>query len=146
MIKKIINKLFGRKEVMSFKQGFDLTELPVVTFYQGTKKFNFLLDTGSNSNTIDSNILDQVEHTPVEANSSVFGMEGKQQTVPVCNIVLTYKDTNYDYQYLICDMKEAFSMIKQDTGVTLHGILGAKFFNTYRYVLDFAELIAYSKP
>jgi hypothetical protein len=42
-------------------------------------------------------------------------------------------------------MKEAFGHMKQDTGVTLHGIIGSKFFNKFKYVLDFDELIAYSK-
>ena len=43
------------------------------------------------------------------------------------------------------DMTAAFGSIKKETGVTIHGILGAKFFNEFKYVLDFKELIAYSK-
>ena len=37
---------------MSFRESMDLTDLPVVTFYQGNKKVNFLLDTGSNDSII----------------------------------------------------------------------------------------------
>ena len=33
---------------ISFKEGLDLTELPIVTFNQGDVKLHFLLDTGSN--------------------------------------------------------------------------------------------------
>lgn len=145
MIKKIFNKLFGKKEAISFKQGFDLTELPVITLYQGEKKFNFLLDTGSNNSIIDSNILDTIEHHPIDEKSNIFGMEGNSKVVSLCNITLSYKDKEYTYPYLMCDMKAAFDSMKRDTGVTLHGIIGSKFFNTYKYVLDFAELIAYSK-
>ena len=39
---------------MSFKEAMDLVELPVVTFYNGDKKLNFLLDTGSNMCVINS--------------------------------------------------------------------------------------------
>ena len=63
MFKKLFNKLSGKNiESMSFMESMNLTELPVVTFYQEDKKFNFLLDTGSSDCIIDSNILDQIEH------------------------------------------------------------------------------------
>ena len=42
-------------------------------------------------------------------------------------------------------MSDAFGHIKKDTGVTVHGIIGSLFFNEFKYVLDFDELIAYSK-
>lgn len=145
MIKKIFNKLFGKKEAISFKQGFDLTDMPVITLYQGEKKFNFLLDTGANNSMIDSNILDQIDHTATDAKSEVFGIEGKRKSVPMCVITLSYKNQEFTYEYIVNNLKDAFDNLKRDTGVTLHGIIGSKFFNTYKYVLDFAELIAYSK-
>ena len=51
---------------MSFKEAMDLVELPVVTFYNGDKKFNFLLDTGATISVINSNILDNFTHEKVE--------------------------------------------------------------------------------
>ena len=52
-----------RKRVnMSFKEAMDLVELPVVTFYNGDKKLNFLLDTGSNISQINSSILPLLDH------------------------------------------------------------------------------------
>lgn len=146
MIKKFLNKIFNNNSnAISFKQGFDLTELPICTFYQGEKKFNFLLDTGSNSCIIDSNVLDQIKSTVINTKTSLYGLEGTKIDVSMCKIALDYKDNTYEFEYLIKDMGEPFNNIKQDTGVTLHGILGSKFFNKFKYVLDFDELIAYSK-
>lgn len=144
MIKKLLRKLFKDNSI-SFKQGFELTELPIITLYQENKKLNFLLDTGSNNCIIDSNVLDQINYTEHNEKSNVFGMEGNKQIVSTCEIELSYKDKNYKYFYLICDMKNAFDSIKKESGVTLHGIIGSKFFNEFKYVLDFDELIAYSK-
>ncbi len=143
----IIKKLFNTnpKEAISFKQGFDLTELPCITLYQGDKKFNFLLDTGSNDSIIDSNILGNIEHTVSDRKTSLFGLEGTKRVVESCKIKLEYKSKSYEFDYLISNMKEAFSHIKAESGVTLHGIIGSRFFNKYKYVLDFDELIAYSK-
>lgn len=147
MLKEFFKRLFSNKpsDSISFKQGYDLTELPVITLYQGEKKFNFLLDTGSNSSIIDENIIKSINHKRVETESNLFGLEGQKKTVHMCTIALEYKDKVYEYDYLICDMKEAFGHMKQDTGVTLHGIIGSKFFNKFKYVLDFDALIAYSK-
>jgi len=141
-----IRKIFRpRSKPISFQQGLDLTGLPVVTFCQGEKKLNFILDTGSTDNIIDSGVLENVAHSVSRKKSSVFGMEGKGNVVPICSITLSYKDDDYTYDYLVCDMASAFSKIKETNGVTVHGIIGSKFFRKFRYVLDFNELIAYSK-
>lgn len=146
MIKKIINKIFKtHNTAISFKAGFDLAELPVVTFYQGKQKINFLLDTGSNNCVIDSNFLKNIEHTMCEGDTMLTGMEGNPQKVSICNIKISYKDREYGFPYLVQDMKAAFDSIKKETGVTINGMLGSRFFNEFKYVLDFDELIAYSK-
>lgn len=146
-LKNIINDLFTHNspDVMSFRQGYDLTDLPVVTLYQNKKKFNFLLDTGSNCCIIDKNILDSIEHNQLLETSTVYGMEGNVQEVSACTITLDYKNSRYTFGYLVQDMQKAFDNIKKSTGVTLHGILGSAFFAQFKYVLDFDELIAYSK-
>lgn len=141
-----ISRLFRKKRnAISFGPGMALTELPVISLYQGDASFNFLLDTGSNDSIIDSNVLNRIEHTPSDRKSSLFGMEGNSQEASVCNITLSYKDNDYPYEYVVTDMSAAFGKIKAETGVTLHGIIGSKFFNAYKYVLDFEKLIAYSK-
>lgn len=161
IVKKLLSKIFKKKEkdsavqptdnvvsqndIISFRQGFDLTELPVVSLYHNDMPFNFLLDTGSNDSIIDSNALDRMEYTLLDREGQLYGMEGNAETVKVCNIVLSYNGKDYPYEYNIRDMSVAFSNIKAETGVTLHGIIGSKFFNKYKYVLDFELLVAYSK-
>lgn len=132
-------------EIISFKPGFQLTELPIITLFQGDNNFNFLLDTGSNDSIIDSNVLSRIEHEMLNVESNLYGMEGNCQTVKRCNISLSYGESEFPYEYLICNMKEAFGRIKAESGVTLHGIIGSKFFNKYKYILDFESLVAYSK-
>lgn len=135
----------NNNDVISFKAGFDLTELPVVTLYQNGVPFNFLLDTGSNDSIIDSNVLDKLTYKMSEKQNTLYGMEGNAQVVEICNITLSYNGVDYPFDYNIRDMSVAFGNIKSETGVTLHGIIGSKFFNEYSYVLDFELLIAYSK-
>lgn len=146
MIKKIIHKFLNiHPDAMSFQNSMDLAELPVVTFRQGDKKINFLLDTGSNNCVIDSNILKSIDHKMLDVETNILGLEGNTQKTGVCTIKMSYKDKEYEYPYVIQDMSAAFDSIKKDTGVTVNGMLGSKFFNEFKYVLDFDELIAYSK-
>lgn len=146
MIKKIIHKFLNiYPDAMSFQNSMDLAELPVVTFRQGDKKINFLLDTGSNNCIIDSNILKNIDHKMLDVETNILGLEGNAQKTGVCTIKMTYKDKEYEYPYVIQDMSAAFDSIKKETGVTVNGMLGSKFFNEFKYVLDFDELIAYSK-
>ena len=146
MIKKIINKIFGvNPHAMSFKESLDLAELPVVTFYQGKQKINFLLDTGANNCIIDSNFLGSIKHEMLNLKTNLYGLEGNKQESQLCTIKMSYKDREYEYTYIVQDMSAAFGAIKKETGVTINGLLGSKFFNEFKYILDFNELIAYSK-
>lgn len=147
MIKKLVNKIFNNKKrtAMSFQASMDLAELPVVTFKQGEKKINFLLDTGSNNCVINKTFLKTIEHTPLAQETNLTGVEGNSQKAGLCVIKMSYKDREYEYPYVVQDLNAAFDSIKKETGVTIHGILGSRFFNEFKYVLDFDELIAYSK-
>lgn len=146
IIKRLIQRLKGVKlNAMSFRETMDLTGLPLVTLYQGDRKFNFLLDTGSTDSVIDSNILPKLTHEKTDYEGTLTGLDGIVNKVSACNITFSYKDKNFPFSFLSRDMSVAFSMMKKEYGVTLHGILGANFFNKYKYVLDFADLIAYSK-
>lgn len=137
---------YDRKKVeMSFKESMNLTELPIVTFYNGSTKLNFLLDTGANLCVINSRIIDSLNYKKLDEKGSVFGMEGNSVDIDYISMGFTYNNKSYSSSFQVVDMQEAFDRIKQESGVTVHGILGSKFFEEYKYVLDFKELIAYTK-
>ena len=136
-----------RKRVnMSFKEAMDLVELPVVTFLNGDKKLNFLLDTGSNISQINSSILPLLDHKKVEEkNMDVTGIEGNKVNTEFCEMAITYKGQEFVGEFCIHDLDDAFAIVKEESGVQIHGILGSLFFQKYKYVFDFESLIAYSK-
>ena len=144
MFKKLLNKICNNpSKKMSFKETYDLTGMPIVTFYQGEKKFNFILDTGSIENVIDKNAIDSLEHTPVEQDAYLMGLDGIEHKVTVERIVFSYKGASYPFNYLVKDMGDMLQ--KACPGIVLHGMLGSKFFDEYKYILDCNEFVAYSK-
>lgn len=130
---------------ISFKEAMDLVELPVVTFYNGDKKLNFLLDTGSNVSYINSSIIPLLDHEKTDKEMNTIGIEGNKVSNQFCKMSVTYKNQVFEEEFSIADLDEAFSVVKQESGVQIHGILGSKFFERYKYVLDFKELVAYIK-
>lgn len=130
---------------MSFKEAMDLVELPIVTFYNGDKKLNFLLDTGSNISQINSSIIPLLDYKMVERNTDVIGIEGNKVNTGFCEMTITYKSQEFVGEFCIHDLDDAFAIVKEESGVQIHGILGSLFFQKYKYVFDFESLIAYSK-
>lgn len=130
---------------ISFKESLDLTDLPIITFMVGDKKCNFMLDTGANFSIINASVLDDILHTKTNEVGKIFGLEGKDQEVHYVTLNLSYKNTEYTEKMQAVAMDAAFNSVKQESGVTLHGILGNAFFQKYKYILDFNELVAYSK-
>lgn len=145
VINAIENNKRKRENKISFKEAMDLTELPIATFYNGNRKLNFLLDTGSNVSYINSSIISLLDHEKTGANKERFGIEGNLVNDESCKMTIHYKNQKFEGEFFISDLDKAFEIIKQESGVQMHGILGSKFFEKYKYILDFNELIAYMK-
>ena len=125
---------------ISFRETMNLAGLPIVTFRQ----LNFVLDTGAFSSIIDSRILDKLQYTELEGKSVGYGIDGKEHSMSRVGIVLTYKDKDYSDAFRVLDMSKSFDSLKRDYGVTVHGLLSSSFFERYKYVLNYNELVAYS--
>ena len=122
----------------------DLVDLPIITFQVGGKKLNFLLDTGANYCIIDSNLIDTIEHAKLDLEGTVYGVGGAEVEVDYVSIDLKYKGVAYADMFQVLDLSNTFGMLKKEKGVNLHGVLGNSFFQKYKYVIDFQELVAYS--
>ena len=133
------------RKAMSFRETMDLVDLPIITFYNKNTKLNFLLDTGSSMNVINSNILKTLTFTKLEGSGTIYGMEGNEVVIEYISMDITYGDDSYTSTFQSVDMQKSFDKIKEEYGIQVHGILGSSFFKEYEYVLDFESLIAYSK-
>lgn len=131
---------------ISFKESLDLTDLPIITVYQGSKRFNFLIDTGATKSIFDSNQIDSlITYKDTDDISYVMGIEGNKSIVRNISISFYRNELKFNSIFQAVDMSKAFKNIKQETGVSLQGILGNDFFVKYKYVIDFKEFVAYIK-
>ena len=128
---------------ISFKEGFDLTELPVVTFYSNNKKLHFLLDTGSNISYINSSLLKDLKVEDMDVKTNTVGVEGKNMETHHYMIEIGYKEQKFKEEFGAIDLDLVFNAIEKESGIKIHGILGSKFLEKYKYILNFKELTAY---
>lgn len=143
-----LNLWLSKKVGFSFKETMTDVGIPIVTLKNGEKEFNFILDTGSDISHIDSNIKDSLSDTEevegdnltvITANGSV---EGNNSWI---RVPLNYKKQSFTEDFIPLDLHDSFESLREDTGIQLHGILGGAFLRKYRYVLDYDDLVAYTK-
>ena len=145
LLSKYIKSKFPITDYISFKESFELTDIPVVTFRQGKKKLNFILDTGSDECHINLPLVSVLEHKLTNYGKNVTGLEGNKIPCNIINMDISYGGHSFNSDFLVTDLTKVFEGIKKETGVQLHGILGCSFFNRYKYILDFDKMIFYTK-
>lgn len=149
VIAGLVNILMRDKKIdpavgkISFRETMDLVDLPIITFKNNDKKFNFLLDTGANFSTLNHSNLKDLEYLNVEDKGTYSGIDGIELESSFVMMDVSYKEKVYTDMFQVIDLDAAFDSIKAESGITLHGILGNSFFQKYKYVLNFDELVAY---
>ena len=133
------------KKNMSFIESLNLTGLPIVSFLNNDQIVNLVLDTGSNTNLIDEQVLSTLSYKKSELKNTVIGIAGESEESNYILIPLSYKNKTFDTVCIATNMSATISAFKEEYGVTIHGVLGTNFFTKYKYILDFNEMVAYSK-
>ena len=144
----LVCKYFKNKGALSFRAGIELTDLPVVTFYNNNEQLNFLLDTGANDSVINKSVVEKgrLSITPNSSVSKATGIDGtRSETITSCDMTIYRNKLKFTEMFRIIDLDTAFNTVKRESGVTIHGILGSKFFAKDKYVLDFDEFKFYNK-
>lgn len=140
----IISKMSkDTKYNISFRESMYLANLPIITFQNNNIKLNFLLDTGSTESHIAEYIVPKLTGKYEEIKTFNFiGSTGEGTINKVFNLDISYKDKSFNTTVLVNKgLNEAFKNLKQSSGVTVHGILGSSFFEEYKYIIDFKDLV-----
>lgn len=146
LIADILHKGKERKHMMSFMEGLDLTGFPIVTMVNNGMKFNFVLDTGSVHNLINQQALENMVFEKTDYSATISGIENQaREEENVVKMRLTYKDKTTEGLFVATDLRDVFASVRKETGVQLHGLLGSDFFKENRYIIDYNEMVAYSK-
>lgn len=133
-----------KKHIMDFKAAVDLVGLPIVTFYQGDKKYHFILDTGSNVSMIDS--YSDIVRKNVQGSDISMGTCGKVE-VTKADLELYYNKQKYVLHDVRVSpyVKATLDDIKEYCNMTITGLIGGDFLNKYNYCIDYKDFVAYER-
>lgn len=141
----LLMKRTARKNVMSFQETLDLTDLPIVTFYNNGYKLNFILDSGATESIINKEDINKYTYETLNEKRKMLGIEGNDQIIEnLIHMTIRRRDKEFEEDFQVTDMSRVFEAIRECKGVPIHGILGTSFFTKYKYILDFDELAAYT--
>lgn len=143
IITGILAGIKKKNSEISFREAMDLVELPVITFYNGDRKINFLLDTGSNISYLNKSVVSSLVVESTGEESNIIGIEGNKVNCKICKMIIRRKNQEFEEEFSIADLDKAFRIVREESGVQIHGILGSRFFEKYKYTLDFKDYIAY---
>lgn len=140
------DKLIKEKAKISIKESLELTQLPIITLYEGNNKLNFLLDSGSSHSHISKDIIGKLSGEKLLTDYNFVTATGESSNSEAIKCILKYKEESFIVDLFINEgLVAAFDSVKKNCGVQLHGILGTDFLKDHKYILDFAELVAYHK-
>lgn len=146
----VFYKLINKSDVdttISFLETFNLTEMPIVTFFAGKNKLNFLLDTGSSNSHISNKASKLVEGNRENIETEITSATTVENvTCERIDTILTYNNKDFKVKLFINkSLDDTFKSLKKNQGISLHGILGNDFLSEYSYIIDFEKYLAYTK-
>lgn len=127
-----------------FKKGL----MPILTVKINKQPFNLLLDSGANINLLNKSVYDTLGLDPSlhKPSKGVIAAEGNMKNQEfIAPITFKHINKSFTEDFEIMNMDNAFGAINTKDGIVIHGILGSKFFNKHRWMIDFEELVVWTK-
>jgi hypothetical protein len=112
--------------------------LPLIIVKLFDNDICLLLDTGSNRNIIDYRIYNHFKEKLLETKNSdnILTLSGQTKGVEVF-IPFVFEGVKYNEPFVCTDNTNSFDVIRKESGVQIHGILGNNFFLKEGWVIDF---------
>ena len=125
---------------ISFEESFNKAGLPIITLYNDCYPLNFLVDTGSDDNFIDTNILQYVHYIETDDQHEVICASGSTVSKGIIVRINDGEDTVEEKFYTI-----DISSVNTYKDIKINGILGSRFCADAKFVIDFSDMKIYSK-
>ena len=131
------------KCILSFKELFDITNLPIVPLIHNNKTFYFLLDTGSSDCIIDKKVIDEFKYEKLDLTDRyLYGMEGNIVKVDSVRVELEAGNNKISGVFLVTEMPAFENLTYQHRKVKdikVSGIVGGSLLKEYGFIIDYAD-------
>lgn len=104
----------------------------------------FLIDTGATHNVLFSFVYAELQHlfSVLELNNdtTLMGIDGSTKKVSQVRGTIAFEGKQSDVTFSVVNATEAISMVQNESGIQIHGILGMPFLIENKWILDFKKL------
>lgn len=129
---------------MEFPLAFGLqkTDLPLIVTSGKLKNLCFLIDTGSNYNTLFDFVYEHFkdEFKLLDITRRIMGIEGHCKETPVIEATFNFDGTDYTSTFSVFDATDAIMQVQEEAGCQIHGVLGIQFLVENKLIIDFDRL------
>lgn len=104
----------------------------------------FLIYTGVTHNVLFSYVYAELQHlfSVLELNNdiAIMGIDGSTKNFRQVRGVIAFDGKQSDVTFSVVDAEKAISMVQNESGMQIHGILGMPFLIENKWILDFKKL------
>lgn len=101
---------------------------------------NFVLDTGSDSCTIDKSVFENVDNIYSQCNKEVAIGDTPHGSISIfgyIDIPLTIDDKQVEWPFAISNIHKVFEAIEKEHDIKISGLIGCDFMEYYKTIIDF---------
>ena len=141
MVKDMASRIKRQnKYCVDFSKSYNSKGLPIIPMtINGEEKF-FLLDSGANGNHLNKKYFDTLNVVGSSESHEIQGHSGSSKAQlfegDICSNGYEFEDV----QFYVMDIS---TFNEHDYGCDIVGILGSPFFNKYKWIIDFDELVVW---
>lgn len=126
-----------------FKDTMGEVGLPIVSFEQNGKSFNFIIDSGADASVINTTSLAKLDYTKLEGNRCVYGIDGNPVQTSFVGVKLFSQNHKFIEAFQVFDVP-GLDNIEKAHNIEVVGILGSAFLKRYGFLIDYKQLKAYT--
>lgn len=142
----VVHHLQRNLRIISFKELYGVTGVPMVVFNQGDRKYVFLIDTGAEQSVLIKESIDDFVYSPLDHKGILYGIEGDLLETDIVAAKIFCKNQNYIEVFNVHEGQKMVALLGNDE-VQITGILGNTFLSRYHCIIDYNhyKIITYGK-
>lgn len=129
---------------VSFEDTMEKAGIPIVSFHQNDKHFDFIIDTGATYSVINSNSLKDLIYIKLDEDGAIYGIEGDLKKTYLIGAALYIDECEFTEVFQIANVP-GIEAINNLYNINVIGILGSTFLTKYRFIIDYEKLYIYGK-
>lgn len=127
---------------ISFKEGIRQTWLPLIEAEIQDQHVFFIIDTGSTHCVMDEKMTDILKDSiNYVGKTRLHGIEGNFVQTSEGLLNLNINGKQYQQKFSFMSLGDAFSSIKEESGIEIHGLLGNNFLVNNKWAIDYGKYV-----